>query len=651
MYAACIAAYLALSVLITQPFRYARLKYYQARFISLVTLSFISYILAHFMPFSTAFYATLAPLCAAGVLCLRKPFFDRKVESVFIAAFAYFLFLRFLLPDVIGAEKLMDMAFMNAVLKAERFPPFDPFFAGGVIDCYYYFGYVIGAATTLMSFSPPEVGFNIAIASVAAHSCMLVYGFLSSVLRNARGGLNAGDRVRVERTALFSVVFVLFSGNLYAVYELASDIAAMKLPGFLYYWNATRVIEGTINEFPYFSFIHADFHAHVVAIPVKILMISLLYEFYRGKNVEPWIVLLSAVIYITNSWDSPIMLLLIACVAAVRRREGIVLFAACCIVTFLASTTIHSASAKPLLVEERSDLGEFLLFFSIQLAFAYYYLRSEFRAMLMALPVALLSSIIVPIALPVIPLLAASLRRSIKRKEFFAFLIFAACLIILIPEFVAIESRLNTVFKFYLAAWLMLTLPGAIALSDVFRSLSLGGSGGLRSILREKNALAIFMLVLFAMSLAYPTIATPVRHYKAEMTLDGMAFTRAYGEYEAIKWLREKRGVIAEAASKCYTYGGRFAAFTGNPTIVGWACHEVQWRGNGEELAKRMADLRAIYTTHDVGTLKKLLKKYNVSYVVVGHQERKEYGAKPEQFDGILKKVYEDRGVVIFAFE
>ncbi len=625
-----IVLFTVLSFLIAQSFRF--LKYYQSRFFSLVFLSFISYLLAHFVSFHTAFYVSLLLLCVVSVVSISRNglFIDKKAEGVFLASFAYFIFLRSLIPDIFGAEKLMDVAFINTVLRAESFPPPDPFFAGGVLDCYYYFGYVVGAVITLLSFSPPEIGFNIAIAAIAAYSFMLVYGLLKDIVS--------------ERAALLGMAFVLFSGNLYAVYELVADIVTLHPPSFLYYWNATRVIDGTINEFPYFSFIHADFHAHVVAIPLKILAVSFLYGIWRGKNIKPYslsMVIISAVVYLTNSWDAPILLFLIACVAL--KRKDLALPIACVAATVLASTTIHSASAMIVEAGAKTSLDEFLLFFSIPFAFAYYYLREERKVMLFSLPLALFTSLFVPIAISVLPLVAAAAKRC--RKDFFALLVLTGCVTVLIPEFVAVESRLNTVFKFYLVAWILLTIPGAVALYDIFRNLrGEPVEGG------EKSRLAIFMLALFAMSFVYPVVATPIRYCKAEMTLDGMAFTKAYGEYDAIKWLRGKKGIIAEAASECYTYGGRFAALTGNPTIVGWACHEVQWRGNGEELAKRIADLRTVYTKPSV----ELLKKYNVRYVVVGYEERREYRATPEIFEemvkkGLLKRAYEDRGVVIFA--
>jgi|Deesub1362A_J573_1020465.scaffolds.fasta_scaffold01269_7 YYY domain-containing protein len=613
--------YILLSVLFSQIF--PQFRYYQAKFLAFLILCLVSFVFSFFFPFKYVFYTslTLFTVLSIFIILKRKRIdVDGKAELVFLTSFTYFLFLRFLIPDIFGAEKLMDIAFLNSVLKAEIFPPADPFLAGGNLNFYYYFGYVIGAAITLMSFVEAEIGYNIAIASISAYATMLVYGFLRDLV---------GDR------AIFGTVFVLFSGNMYAAYEFFKALLILELPDFLFYWNPTRVIEGTINEFPYFSFIHADFHAHVVAIPVKILFIAILYEYYRGKRFAGiTLIPLVFILFITNSWDAPISMLLIAAVIIikwvgkdVRNRMNEIGFdffilSTSALLIALFSTTMDLQAAQISFPEDKSDLIQFLMFFSIQLAFAYFYFKEELRTQFFGLAIfsGIVASIFIPIAIAIVPLMLLSAKKALK-KDFLAILTLSATFLIFVPEIVVIDTRLNTVFKFYLASWLMLTIPGAMVLS--------------KAIEEKEKALNIILIGLFILTLVYPAIATPLRYHRAEFTLNGMEFVRDWseGDYEAIRWLKDRDGIIVEEALKCYNYGGRFAAFTGNPTIIAWPGHEVQWRGNGEKLGERMGEVRTIYSSKNCYQILDLLKKYNVSYVIVGYQEKRIYNVDAEKFE------------------
>ena len=48
----------------------------------------------------------------------------------------------------------------------------------------------------------------------------------------------------------------------------------LSFPNDWWFWNASRVIPDTINEFPFFTFTYADLHAHMIALPLTLLALA-----------------------------------------------------------------------------------------------------------------------------------------------------------------------------------------------------------------------------------------------------------------------------------------------------------------------------------------------------------------------------------------
>ena len=236
-------------------------------------------------------------------------------------------------------------------------------------------------------------------------------------------------------------------------------------------------------------------------------------------------------------------------------------------------------------------------------------------------------------------------------------------------------NRMNTVFKVYYQAWLLLSLAGSYGLyywhskrpgfrqsGSTVTALSGAGRGRfLKGLGYHAWTVCVVMLVLA--SLYYPVGAvldrTGVLRDGLNLknnTLDGLDFIAGLqrGEYAAIQWLRDRapKGRIVEAVGDDYSEYGRISSSTGLPTVLGWRGHELQWRGGSKLLDGRAEDVAAIYQSNDGDEVRRLLEKYQVRYVYLGHRERSSYGARYlagfTGVDGILKTMFEQDGVIIY---
>ncbi|MER3438600.1 MAG: hypothetical protein C4346_14000, partial [Chloroflexota bacterium] len=137
-------------------------------------------------------------------------------EVLFLAAFFAFAWLRSKNPDLWhpwrGGEKPMEFAYFNAIIRSTHFPPYDPWFAGGYMN-YYYFGWVILASVVRLTGVIPALAFNIAVPALFALLVVNAWSFTMAILRLL------GRELRIHRGAalllgLAGPLFVAVMGNL-----------------------------------------------------------------------------------------------------------------------------------------------------------------------------------------------------------------------------------------------------------------------------------------------------------------------------------------------------------------------------------------------------------------------------------------------------
>jgi YYY domain-containing protein len=238
-----------------------------------------------------------------------------------------------------------------------------------------------------------------------------------------------------------------------------------------------------------------------------------------------------------------------------------------------------------------------------------------------------------------------------QATAFVLLLVATGALLTLSVEFIFLRdiflSRMNTVFKFYFQAWVVWAIAGGYVLARLLRQ-------GRMVVI----SIAVFLIALGSL---YPVLAIPARagEYGGAPTLDGSAylFDMYPDDFAAIAWLNENvKGtpVILEAPGGSYDYEGRVSAHTGLPTLLGWAGHELQWRGDYDEQARREPDIETLYTSVQPDQVLTLLDKYGISYIYVGPLEKSRYPAAGlAKFAGladVVDVVYEAGAVTIYQY-
>ncbi len=513
-----------------------------------------------------------------------------------------------------------------------------------------------------------------------------------------------------------------------------------------WFWHATRSIPDTINEFPFFTFLYGDLHAHLMGLAFTLTALAFAFHALLLRGRLRWFDLGIAALVLgalrpINTWDYPTYLAAVgaglALGWAVEHRTpasvpdwpgriaayltalvviftqiallvvpanavgikvtldvlivGLVLafglllgwtragaaldprplvrgigwrmaaLAGLSVLLYFPFLTSYGTaySSVELWKGNRSGPRDFLIVHGIFLFIAATFLIVEhlrrrdielWHALAGGVPLAALLAIgLASLKLPAVALVAPLallaawllLRRDTPpERRFVALLLLAALLLIAMVEVITLKGdigRMNTVFKFYLQAWVLFGVAGAAGLALVGdrllprRSLTPPSPAPAQG---EANAptrtgrgawarwawCAAMGLLLIA-GLLYPGFATWAKlkdRYvpNSPRGLDGLTYMlgATYGENgqvvplapdrAAIQWLRENiegSPVIAEANTGLYRWGNRISINTGLPTPIGWDWHTKQQYSliEGGVMDRRLEDVRNLYNTAD----------------------------------------------------
>lgn len=267
--------------------------------------------------------------------------------SIFTGAFLASAAFRSYNAEIVGTEQPMDLLFLNAAMVSPDYPPRDPWLAGERVS-YYYFGYIQVGVLASIAGVPASTGYNLGLAATFAATAS---GLVSLSWALARWALPRRSRRFAAAAPAAALALVLFVGSLSAVFEWAAAHERYNEPlyrafgvenllpcepgqsadcyagppgqrtsawyptEYWFWWRGSRVIPGTITEFPFFSFLLGDLHPHVMALPLMTLAAAFAASLWRARGVlswrsaarSPWRPAAAAVIFgglaFQNTWD------------------------------------------------------------------------------------------------------------------------------------------------------------------------------------------------------------------------------------------------------------------------------------------------------------------------------------------------------------
>jgi len=569
-------------------------------------------------------------------------------EMLFLICFFLMLDVRFVNPTISYAEKFMDHAFLASVMRNPVVPPLDPWFAGGSLNVYYYLGYWMFGCLGIVTGVPSNIVFNLALPTIFSLAAINLYATGTLLLEKFR----------------WLPLIVLFIPNPSFFYQIAQGKALNTV-----LWDSTRTITNTINEYPLFSFIWGDVHAHVVSLFNQVFLIFLLlYAYKRWESLEnraKWLVSIFCALSLGsmplfNSWDvliyAPIMLLF-----------GVLIIRRVWKKTYSISSCWHLLAVPPLailcylpfylqlktttggisIVHTPSNPLEFLLvnglFFAIFFTFLWRDMVKRPYLLLAVIPFVLTGYAATAIA--VIPLIYFIARKHHDPSDILAsigLIILIFCEIFYLKDNMGdTYFRMNTVFKCYLPVWILL---GIAASSMVGKWLS--ESRGVPVISARNKAIITASMVGILFVLPF---VIPFNLNYGTRTLDGLAYLKDShaGDAGGVTYLRTLQGDdrIVESEGGDYTYYSRISSFTGIPAIIGMPFHEYMWRGDDTGwFSTRLADIQSIYEEPEKTI--ELMKKYNATLLYIGDSERERYRVNISA-NG-LEKIYSADGAEIY---
>jgi YYY domain-containing protein len=375
------------------------------------------------------------------------------------------------------------------------------------------------------------------LAGIAAALLVVVLGNLAQVYVFINGFQKSADHAALASSALGDNDV---SAAINGFWRVATGQTTIALGTGEWYWNATRIVTilnkggQEITEFPFFTFLYADMHAHMMDMPFTLLALAwaVSYIFMAARPAPSrrqwleWVAvfftggLALGVARATNTWDYPLFLVFGALAVIVgewlrdprftkanlfRIAWRLLLLVGLVLALYHPFDQWFAAAYSKIqrYTDTHEPISAFLYIYGLFLFIIVSYLALETQRWLAETPASVLTRaadwlplagvalggvliimailwyLQVPIGLIAVPIIAWAGLLMLRGEEamplarrLVLFLIGTALAVTVFVELFTLQGdRMNTIFKFYIQVWVILAVVGGAALAWAVASL------------------------------------------------------------------------------------------------------------------------------------------------------------------------------------
>lgn len=577
-----------------------------------------------------------------------------------------------------STEQYMDYGFIKAIYRQKTAFPEDIWYMGEPLN-YYFLGQAATVFLCRLSFVGPQYGYPFMLYTVAASLFTMVLSLTYALIRGKRFSRIIGGLAASFMSCFAGNGHYVIYGIIVPLYEKITGNTSLRYAEYGYYFpdsttyiGYNQVIEDYgKHEYPAYSYILGDLHAHVINLLFVIPLLALLFDYafeeseltykvnanngkFSYKNIisdifDLRLILISALFALfmgSNYWDFPIYL--ITC-------GGVILFS-----DYHKYKDIKLASIKTILK------GIYMLAVAYILSAPF---NLKFNKMASRICLCnnhsplykLLILWLAPVGISVWFLIY--LLRNYSGKRFTVIMLaFILCALglILVPELIYVKdiygeayARFNTMFKLTYQAFVLTSIVIGTAVGTWFND--------------KKSYRGVILLVAVLILSSYT--CTGIRQFMGnifdfdnrkscncyESTFDNPELDPQKNAIEIINGDKRESIHILEAGGTSYQPDNTISVFTGASTYVGWGVHEWMWRNGWEPIGKRLGEVAFFYNSGDFDYCSQFISDNNIDYIWVGPREYYYYDVDLSGFDNLpgVREVYssEDSAFRLYAVD